>query len=104
LIIGATNFPHNIDPAALRSGRLEKKFYISPPDFDARKKLFEMYLKERPLDFGIDYEYLARLTENYVSADIEFIVNEAAKQALKEKSRISIIILEGIIKNTKPSV
>ncbi len=104
LIIGATNFPHNIDPAALRSGRLEKKFYISPPDFDARKKLFEMYLKERPLDFGIDYEYLARLTENYVSADIEFIVNEAAKQALKEKSRISMRILEGIIKNTKPSV
>lgn len=104
LIIGATNFPHNIDPAALRSGRLEKKFYISPPDFDARKKLFELYLKERPLDLGVDFEYLAKLTENYVSADIEFIVNEAAKKALKEKSRISMKILEDTLKNIKPSV
>lgn len=104
LIIGATNFPHNIDPAALRSGRLEKKIYIPPPDFEARKALFEMYLRNRPLDFGIDYELLADLTKNYVSADIEFLVNEASRVALKEKSRISMIILETVIKNTKPSV
>ena len=104
LIIGATNFPQNIDPAALRSGRLEKKFYIPPPDFEARKALFEMYLKNRPLDFGIDYDQLSKITENYVSADIEFLVNEAARLALKTKSRISMKILEEVIKNTKPSV
>lgn len=103
-IIGATNFPHNIDPAALRSGRLEKKFYIPPPDFEARKSLFEIYLKDRPLDFGIDYEFLSKLTENYVSSDIELISNEAARQALKEKSRISMKILENVIKSIKPSI
>ncbi|HPD25036.1 MAG TPA: AAA family ATPase [Bacteroidales bacterium] len=103
-IIGATNFPHNIDPAALRSGRIEKKFYIPPPDFEARKAMFEMYLKNRPLDFGIDYNELSRLTENYVSADIEFLVNEASRVALKNKTRISMAILTEVIKNSKPSV
>ncbi|MBX6360162.1 MAG: AAA family ATPase [Acidobacterium ailaaui] len=103
-IIGATNFPHNIDPAALRAGRFEKKIYFPPPDFEARKTMFEMYLRQRPLDFGIDYDHLAELTEHYVSADIEFLVNEASRLALKTKSRISMKILEEVIHNTKPSV
>lgn len=103
-IIGATNYPDLIDPAMLRAGRLDKKFYLSPPDFEARKAMFEMYLKNRPLDFGIDYDKLSKLTENYVSSDIEFLINEASRQALKEKTRISMQILEIIIKKTKPSV
>ena len=103
-IIGATNYPDMIDPAMLRAGRLDKKFYLPPPDFEARKSMFEMYLKNRPLDFGIDYDKLSTLTEHYVSADIEFLVNEASRLALKEKTRISMPILEQIIKSTKPSV
>ncbi len=103
-IIGATNYPDMIDPAMLRAGRLDKKFYLSPPDFEARKIMFEMYLKNRPLDFGMDYDRLSKLTENYVSADIEFLVNEASRLALKSKSRISMKILEEVIKSTKPSV
>lgn len=104
-VIGATNYPDMIDPAMLRAGRLEKKFYLPPPDFEARKAIFEMTLKNRPLDFGIDYDKLAKLTENYISADItELIVPDAARLALKTKSRISMKILEEVIKNTKPSV
>jgi len=103
-IIGATNYPDMIDPAMLRAGRLDKKFYLPPPDFEARKAMFEMYLKNRPLDFGMDYEKLSTLTVNYVSSDIEFLVNEASRLALKEKSRITMQILENTIKATKPSV
>jgi transitional endoplasmic reticulum ATPase len=55
-IVGATNYPDMIDPAMLRAGRLDKKFYLPPPDFEARKAMFEMYLKNRPLDFGMDYD------------------------------------------------
>lgn len=80
-IIGATNYPDMIDPAMLRAGRLDKKFYLPPPDFDARKAMFEMYLKNRPLDFGIDYEKLSTLTANYVSSDVEFLVNESSRLA-----------------------
>lgn len=103
-IIGATNYPHMIDPAILRAGRLDKKFYLSPPDFEARKAMFEMYLKSRPIDFGMDYEKLATLTDNFVAADIELLVNDASRNALKIKGRITMQILENVIKNTKPSV
>lgn len=103
-IIGATNYPNMIDPAILRAGRLDKKIYLPPPDFEARKAMFEMYLRNRPLDFGIDYDQLSNLTAHYVSADIELLVNEASRMALKTKTRISMEILEKVIRNTKASV
>jgi len=103
-IIGATNYPDMIDPAMLRSGRLEKKFYLPPPDFKLRKALFEMSLNHRKkvLDFGIDYDLLSDLTENYVSSDIESIVNEATSIAMVDDSRITMALLEKVIKSFKP--
>lgn len=63
-----------------------------------------MYLKSRPIDFGMDYEKLATLTDNFVAADIELLVNDASRNALKIKGRITMQTLENIIKNYKPSV
>lgn len=104
-VLCATNYPDKIDAALLRAGRLDKKFYLPPPDFEARKAIFEMYLKPRPIDFGIDYDKLGILTENYVSSDIkDSIIDEASRQALKAKSRITMQILEEVIKKTRPSV
>lgn len=103
-IIGATNYPDMIDPAILRAGRLDKKYYIGPPDFEARKLMFELYLKARPYDFGIDYDRLSTLTEGYVSADLEMIVNDASRTALRHKSKITMAILVGVISNTLPSL
>jgi transitional endoplasmic reticulum ATPase len=65
-IIGATNRPNAIDPAILRSGRLDKHIYLPPPDYEARKALFELYLKSKEtIDLGINYDLLAQLTERY---------------------------------------
>ncbi|MDR0680752.1 MAG: AAA family ATPase [Dysgonamonadaceae bacterium] len=104
-VIGSTNQPQLIDKAILRAGRLEKWFYIPPPDFEARKALFELYLKSRPLDFGIDYNKLAMLTENYVSSDIKLLIDEASRKTIKDKiKRISMETLEFVIKNQKPTI
>ncbi len=103
-VIGATNRPEKIDSAILRTGRIDKIFYVPPPDFKARKELFKIYLKNRPIDLGIDFKNLAALTENYVSSDIKFICDEAARIALKNNSRITSEILENVIKNKKPSI
>lgn len=103
-IIGATNYPHMIDPAILRAGRLDKKYYVGVPDFVARKALFELYLKNRPYDFGLDYDELSKLTENYVSADIQLIVNDAARTALKRRSKITMALLKDSISGVRPSL
>ncbi len=103
-IIGATNKPDVLDPAVLRAGRLEKKYFLGAPDFKARVALFRLYLEKRPYDFGIDYEELAFLTKNYVSADIQLIVNDASRAALKARSKITMNLLKVAIGNVKQSL
>lgn len=103
-IIGATNYPHTIDPAILRAGRLDRKYYVGAPDKEARKALFELYLKNRPYDFGLNYDELAELTDNYVSADIQLIVNDASRAALKQHSKITMDLLRSAIKEAHPSL
>ena len=105
LVIGATNKPTEIDNAALRAGRLELKYYIPQPDKETRKRMFELNLQKRKVDFGIDYERLALLTENYISADIKLIVDMAARLTFRRKERkITMAALEEVIGNSKPSI
>jgi ATPase family associated with various cellular activities (AAA)/AAA+ lid domain len=82
IVIAATNRPDHLDPAILRSGRLDKKIYLGPPDIVARKALFQMYIerKWRPSK-KLDYDELAKITDGYVSADIEAICDEVARDA-----------------------
>ena len=103
-IIGATNYPNMIDPAILRAGRLDKKYYIGVPDKKARMALFKLYLEKRPYDFGLDYQQLADMTQNYVSADIQLIVNDASRNALRRHSKITMELLKAAITNTTPSL
>lgn len=82
IVVAATNRPDHLDSALLRSGRLDKKYYLGPPDFDARKELFQIYIEKESRPHGkINYDTIARLTEGYVAADIEAIVEEAARDA-----------------------
>ena len=105
LVIGATNKPGDIDEAALRAGRLEFKYYIPQPDAETRASIFEINLSKRKCDFGIDYEKLASLTENYISADIKMIVDNAAKLTFRRKlGKILQSTLEEVIAESKPSI
>jgi len=103
-IIGATNYPNMIDPAILRAGRLDKKYYIGVPDIEARMALFRLYLNKRPYDFGLDYHQLADMTQGYVSADIQLIVNDASRNALRQHCKITMELLKAAITNTASSL
>jgi len=103
-LIAASNYPEKIDPALLRRGRIDRIFYVPPPDFKARLEMFKIYLEERPVDLNLNYEKLAEKTENFVSSDIKFLVDEASRIALKTKSRITQQIFDKVISCTKPSI
>ena len=105
IVIGATNNPSQIDRAALRSGRLELKYYIAQPDKEARQGLFELYLKHTKVDFGIDYTKLASQTGNYIAAEIKLIVEEAVRLSRRRKLRyVTMDVLEEIINEHKPDL
>jgi len=103
-IIAATNRPEKIDPAILRTGRMDKVIYLAPPDLTARKEMFKLHLQGRPTDMDIDIDKLSDLTSLYVASDIKFLVNEASRNALKERTRIKHEHLEAAIKTNPPSI
>lgn len=103
-IIAATNRPEKIDPAILRTGRMDKVIYLAPPDLTARKEMFKLHLQDRPTDKDINIDKLSDLTNLYVASDIKFLVNEASRNALKERTRINHEHLEVAIKTNPPSI
>ncbi len=105
LVVGATNRPHMIDTAIMRSGRMDKRIYIGAPDFEARRDMFRLCLSGRPYDKDIDFEKLAEVTENYVGSDLELIVTEAARAAVaQDKNMIDEAMLISAIKKFNPSI
>lgn len=83
ITIGATNNEVDLDPAFLRSGRFDRKCYVSLPDSDARKKIFEKYLKDIKLAAEPDLDKLGQQSMNFSGADIAATVNEAAIIAVR---------------------
>jgi len=105
LVVGATNRPQMIDTAILRSGRMDKRIYVGPPDLEARRDMFRICLSGRPYDKDIDFEKLAKMSENYVGSDLELVVTEAARAAVsQDKSMIDEKMLIDAIKKFTPSV
>lgn len=103
-VIATTNYPELIEESILRKGRMDLIIYVSPPDLSARKGLFELYLQNKPVDFSIDCDELARKTDRFVASDIEFIVTSAAREAYRNKLRITQASILNLIAQTSPSV
>lgn len=84
VVIAATNRVDIVDPALLRPGRFDRMVYVSIPEKDSRKMIFNIHLEGKPLADNVDIEKLADITEGYSGADIEAICREAALLALRE--------------------
>ena len=103
-IIASTNRPDLIDPAILRKGRMDNVIYIPIPDKEARKGMFEIHMKDRPISGNIDYSHLADITEGFVASDIAYIVNDAATRAFEDDVEITQALIDEVIKENSPSV
>jgi len=85
VVLGATNRPDMLDDALLRPGRLDRMIYVPPPDREGRKKIFEVYMRNKEiLANDVDIDELVDRTEGYVGADIEALVREAKISAMRE--------------------
>jgi transitional endoplasmic reticulum ATPase len=84
IVLAATNRLELIDPALLRPGRFDMVVELEYPDENARRAIFAVHTRGRPLAPEITMEELASLTPGRSGADIEAICRRAALLALRD--------------------
>jgi len=102
--IGATNEPSQLDKAAIRAGRLDKRIYVGPPDADARAEMLRLHIGDRPAHENLDFAVLAQRLKGYSASDIRLLVDEAARIALSHRMVITEGCLAVAIRLVPPSI
>ena len=98
VVLGATNRPDLIDPALLRSGRLEKLVFVEPPDADARREILRTAGKSIPLSDDVDLDKLAVELEGYSAADCVALLREAALTAMRRSIDAADVTADDVAK------
>ena len=82
-IIAATNRADILDPALLRSGRLDRKIEFPHPNEDARAQIMEIHARKMNVSGEVNYEELARSTDDFNAAQLKAVCVEAGMLALR---------------------
>jgi AAA+ superfamily predicted ATPase len=90
IVIGATNYVQNVDPALRRAGRLDQVVEIPLPNIEGLEKIFGYYLSRYEAEGGgalgpdVDARSLAEMAFGLTAADVEFFVRGGARRARRE--------------------
>lgn len=87
VVVAATSRPDLLDPALIRSGRIDRLVQCALPDSEARLKIFKNIIDSASmkLDHDVDLnEFCGVRSENYTAADIKSILISANMFAVKE--------------------
>ena len=76
-VLAATNRVDVLDPALLRSGRLDRKIEFPMPNEDARAKILQIHARKMMVDDGVNWAELARSTDEYNGAMLKAVCVEA---------------------------
>lgn len=93
-IIAATNLPHKVDSALVRSGRIDLKIRVPMLDREARTYFVDQYFK-LPHDQSLDREVLLDFTTGMNGADLEKVRREAMLEMIylgKDKLTLDMLI------------
>lgn len=83
-VIAATNRPDILDPALLRSGRLDRKIEFPHPNLEARTRIMQIHSRKMNYDKNdVNFEELARTTDDFNGAMLKAVCVEAGMIALK---------------------
>jgi transitional endoplasmic reticulum ATPase len=80
LLVGATNRPEALDPALLRSGRLDLQLKVDLPDCPSRLAI--LHVHDRPLA-EVTLATWADCTDGWNGADLALLSNQAALEAVR---------------------
>ena len=83
-VIAATNRPDTLDPALVRSGRLDRKIELPHPTEDARARILQIHSRKMNVDLSeVNFDELARSTEDFNGAQLKAVCVEAGMLALR---------------------
>ena len=84
LVLAATNRKDLVDPALLRAGRFDFAVDLPLPGREARREIYRVHTRDKPLDAKIDLDALADRAEGRSGADIELHCRKASALAIRE--------------------
>jgi 26S proteasome regulatory subunit T5 len=82
-VIAATNRADILDPALMRSGRLDRKIEFPHPSEDARAKIIRIHSRKMNVAGEVNFEELARSTDDMNAAQLKAVCVEAGMLALR---------------------
>ena len=76
-VIAATNRVDILDPALLRSGRLDRKIEFPHPNEEARARIMQIHSRKMNMSPDVNFEELSRSTDDFNGAQCKAVCVEA---------------------------
>merc|ERR1712212_1467788 len=87
-VIAATNRVDILDPALLRSGRLDRKIEFPAPTEEARARIMQIHSRKMNTSQEVNFDELARSTDDFNGAQCKAVCVEAGMIALRREATI----------------
>jgi peroxin-1 len=87
-VVATSSRPEAIDPALLRSGRIERMVEIGLPEAEGRAEIIESLSAEHYT--AVDVERMAKATANFTAAQIKGLLYDAHLEALSDGKDLSV--------------
>ncbi|KAK3708661.1 26S proteasome regulatory subunit 6A [Vermiconidia calcicola] len=82
-VLAATNRVDVLDPALLRSGRLDRKIEFPLPNEESRAQILQIHSRKMTVDEAVNWHELARSTDEFGGAQLKAVCVEAGMIALR---------------------
>ncbi|KAJ5536957.1 26S proteasome regulatory subunit 6A [Penicillium sp. IBT 35674x] len=83
-VLAATNRVDVLDPALLRSGRLDRKIEFPLPNEEARANILQIHSRKMSVEDSVNWAELARSTDEFGGAQLKAVCVEAGMIALRK--------------------
>lgn len=87
-VIAATNRVDILDPALLRSGRLDRKIEFPGPTEEARARIMQIHARKMNISKDVNFDELARCTDDFNGAQCKAVCVEAGMIALRREATV----------------
>ena len=84
VVLATTNRLDLVNPSCLTPGRFDLILELPLPNAEARRDIFQIELRRKPVAPGVDLTALAEHTDGMTGADIAFVCRKAALAALRD--------------------